>query len=86
MPEGDFVAEAHASMYYVSVDPSGKLGWESNRLTYVDTTAHVLEVLTGQASNAYKAFLRKLQISYIIAGEDRLDYRVLMEKLYRLFT
>ena len=85
VPEGDFVAEAHASMYYVSVDPSGKLGWESNRLTYVDTTAHVLEVLTGQASNAYKAFLRKLQISYIIAGEDRLDYRVLMEKLYRLF-
>ena len=85
VPEGDFVAEAHASMYYVSVDPSGKLGWENNQLTYVVTTAHVLEVLTGQASNAYKAFLRKLQISYIIAGEDRLDYRVLMEKLYRLF-
>lgn len=85
VPEGDFVADAHAGMYYVSVDPSGKLGWENNQLTYVDTTAHVLEVLTGQASNAYKAFLRKLQISYIIAGEDRLDYRVLMEKLYRLF-
>lgn len=85
VPEGDFLADTHAGMYYVSVDPSGKLGWESNRLTYVDTTAHVLEVLTGQASNAYKAFLRKLQISYIIAGEDRLDYRVLMEKLYRLF-
>ena len=47
VPEGDFVADTHAGMYYVSVDPSGKLGWESNRLTYVDTTAHVLEVLTG---------------------------------------
>ncbi len=85
VPKGDFVADAHAGMYYVSIDPSGKLGWESNQLTYVDTTAHVLEVLTGQASNAYKAFLRKLNISYIIAGEDRLDYKLLMEKLYQLF-
>lgn len=85
VPEGDFVAEAHAGMYYVSVDPSGKLGWESNQVTYVDTTAHVLEVLTGKASNAYKAFLRKLQISYIIAGEDQLDYELLVEKLFFSF-
>lgn len=85
VPEGDFVADAHAGMYYVSIDPSGKLGWESNQLTYVDTTAHVLEVLTGKASNAYKAFLRKRNISYIIAGEEQLDYRLLMEKLYQLF-
>lgn len=72
VPEGDFVAE-RAAMYYVSVDPSGRLGWESNTLTYVDTTAHIVEVLTGRAGNAYKAFLRKLGISYIIAGEDSLD-------------
>lgn len=85
VPEGDFVADAHAGMYYVSIDPSGKLGWESNQLTYVETTAHVLEVLTGKVSNAYKAFLRKLNISYIIAGEEQLDYGLLMEKLYQLF-
>ena len=84
VPEGDFVADAHAGMYYVSIDPSGKLGWESNQLTYVETTAHVLEVLTGKVSNAYKAFLRKLNISYIIAGEEQLDYGLLMEKLYQL--
>lgn len=85
VPEGDFIAEPNASMYYVSVDPSGKLGWESNTLTYIDTTAHVLEVLTGKASNAYKAFLRKLGISYIIAGEDSLDYAMAMEKVKTLF-
>ena len=78
VPEGDFVADAHAGMYYVSIDPSGKLGWESNQLTYVETTAHVLEVLTGKVSNAYKAFLRKLNISYIIAGEEQLDYGLQM--------
>lgn len=85
VPEGDFVAVKGADKYYVSVDPSGKLGWESSTLTYVDTTAHVLEVLTGKAGNAYKAFLRKLGISYIMAGEDELDYALSMEKVKTLF-
>ncbi len=85
VPEGDFVAKPHEPMYYVSVDPSGKLGWKSCDLTYIDTHAHVLEVLTEKVSNAYKAFLRKLGISYIIAGEDTLDYAVAMEKLKNLF-
>lgn len=84
VPAGDFVAQK-AEMYYVSVDPSGKLGWKGSTLTYVDTTAHVLEILTGRASNAYKAFLRKLGISYIIVGADSLDYAMAMEKLKNLF-
>lgn len=84
VPEGDFVAKK-TDMYYVSVDPSGKLGWKSADLTYVDTAAHVLEVLTEKAGNAYKAFLRKLGISYIIAGKDSLDYGIAMEKLKELF-
>lgn len=82
---GDFVAQPDAGMYYVSVDPSGKLGWKSCDMTYIDTHAHVLEVLTGKASNAYKAFLRKLGISYIIAGEDSLDYALALDKLKNLF-
>lgn len=84
VPEGDFVAE-QAGMYYVSVDPSGKLGWESSTLTYVDTTAHVIEVLTDRAGNSYKAFLRRLGISYIIAGKEALDYGLALKKLKALF-
>lgn len=83
-PEGDFVAKK-TDMYYVSVDPSGKLGWDSSTLTYVDTTAHIIEVLTGKASNAYKAFLQKLGISYIVAGENSLDYELALDKLKELF-
>ena len=83
VPEGDFISEVDANMYYVSVDPSGKLGWKKNTLTYVDTTAHVLEILTEKASNSYKAFLRRLGISYIIAGKDELDSEMAMRKLYK---
>ena len=85
VPEGEFIVKADVPMYYVSVDPSGKLGWESDVLHYIDTTAHVIEVLTEKAGNAYKAFLRKLNISYIIAGKESLDYELAMEKLYKFF-
>ena len=85
VPEGDFVGKSDATKYYVSVDPSGKLGWESNGLTYIDTAAHVVEVLTKKASNAYKAFLRNLNISYIVAGEDELDYALVLTKVKELF-
>lgn len=74
VPAGDFVAR-QAPMYYVSVDPKGKLGWQSDTLTYETTTAHVVEVLTEQASNDYKAFLRRLGISYLLAGKDTLGLR-----------
>ncbi|MPM00983.1 hypothetical protein SDC9_47220 [bioreactor metagenome] len=54
-------------------------------MTYEDTRAHVLEVLTEKAGNAYKAFLRRLGISYIIAGGDALDCALVMGKVKRLF-
>lgn len=85
VPHGDFVAKNDAPMYYVSIDPSGKLGWEKSEVTYIDTTAHIVEVLTEKASNEYKAFLRKLNISYIIAGEDSLNYELTMHKIKTLF-
>ena len=84
VPDGDYVSK-NAKMYYVSVDPSGTLGWKNTTLTYIDTTAHVIEVLTGRASNAYKDFLCRLGISYIIAGEDALNYGLALSKLKELF-
>lgn len=84
VPEGDYVAKK-AEMYYVSVDPSGKLGWKGSTLTYIDTNAHIIEVLTGKTTNAYKDFLRRMGISYIIAGENTLDYALALTKLKELF-
>lgn len=84
VPDGDYIAKK-TNMYYVSVDPSGKLGWKDATLHYGDTTTHVLEILTEKASNAYKAFLREMKISYIIAGVDALDYAVALKKLKELF-
>ncbi|MEK5232094.1 RibD family protein [Lysinibacillus sp. FSL K6-0232] len=85
VPAGDFIVDTDLDKYYVSIDPSGKLGWTSNILQYRDTKAHIIEVLTEKASNAYKALLRTHNISYIIAGKETLDYDIVMQKLKTLF-
>lgn len=86
VPKGDFIAVNNAPMYYVSIDASGKVGWQSNELNYEGRpTAHIIEVLTDKTSNAYKDFLRRLNISYIIVGNEILDCKQASEKLYELF-
>ncbi len=85
VPDGDFIANPDFGMYYVSIDPSGRLGWKQAMLHYGDTTAHVIEVLTHRASNAYKDFLRRLGISYIIVGDKQLDTAVALQKLKEKF-
>lgn len=86
VPDGDFVAEKDADLYYVSVDTLGEIGWESGTFCKEGRPdAHVIEVLTEQTSAAYRAYLRKHHVSYILAGTEMLDSRIAVEKLYRLF-
>ena len=86
VPEGDFIADADAPMYYISLDPSGILGWQKNYVDYGNINSHVIEVLTERASNAYKDFLRRMNISYFIAGENKLDNALVLHKLATLFN
>ncbi len=84
--DGDFVAENDAALYYVSVDTQGEIGWESGTFRKAGRPdAHVIEVLTGCTAPAYRAFLRKRGVSYILAGSEMLDCKLAAEKLYRLF-
>ncbi len=86
VPDGDFVVDDKADLYYVSVDVDGEIGWESGRFCNKGRTeAHVIEILTKATSASYKAYLRKHGVSYLIAGENKLDCKVAMEKLYKLF-
>lgn len=86
VPDGDFVADAQAPLYYVSVDVQGEIGWESGIFCKPGRPyAHVIELLTEQIPVAYRAYLRKRGVSYLIAGKDALDCTVAVEKLYGLF-
>lgn len=85
-PADDFVAQRNAALYYVSVDALGEIGWESGTFQKPGRPdAHVIEVLTQQAPAAYRAYLKKRGVSYIMAGRDSLDCELACEKLYKLF-
>lgn len=79
------MAETDAPMYYLTIDPRGELAFEENTFGYGNVSSHIVVVLTEQASNAYKDFLRKKKISYIIAGKGQIDYDVMLDKFYNLF-
>lgn len=85
-PRTDYVAISNAEMYIISVDPSGKLGWTQNFVEYMERPkAHIIEVLTEKASDAYISYLRQYDISYIFAGKDSLNCTLAAEKLKNLF-
>ena len=86
VPDGDFVADNHAPLYYVSVDTQGEIGWESGIFHKAGRPdAHVIEILTEQTPAAYRAYLRGCGVSYILAGSEMLDSKLASEKLYQLF-
>ena len=47
--------------------------------------AHVIEILTESTPMAYRAYLRERGVSYVLAGKDKLDCPLAMEKLSRCF-
>ena len=83
---GDYIFDTNYSMYYISVDPKGKIGWSKNTLRYSSHQPHIIELLTKEASDEYKAFLRRKHISYLIVGDNSIDFKLALEKLYQLFN
>ena len=86
IPHEDHVALAGQENYLVVADPSGRLGWKQNYVEYAGRPkAYVIELLTEQVSDAYLAFLQKMQISYLFVGKETLDFTLAVQKLKKLF-
>lgn len=82
----DYIAPSDVQQYIVSIDPQGTLAFGGK---YVEKKnrpkAHIIEVLTEQVSNEYLAYLRSLDISYIFAGAEQLNCKLVLEKLRTAF-
>lgn len=88
--KNDFVADELSGFYAVAFDPKGKLGWKTNKIVDPDgdpgyDKAQIIEVLTTQVDERYLAYLQKMKISYIFAGETEIDVNVALSKLKNLF-
>ena len=88
LPREDYVADREAALYAVSFDRRGRLGWKGPRIVDEDPgygDAHIVEVLCEDASDAYLAYLRRVGVSYLFAGEKELDLSLALSKLKELF-
>ncbi len=86
VPEGDYVAGTELGLYYVSLDTLGEIAWESGTYQRAGRPdSHVIEILTETTPLAYRAYLRRQGVSYILAGTDALDCKVAAQKLKSLF-
>lgn len=85
VPEGDFIAQPEAGMFYFAVDSSGKLAWDRATFSYFDVEAHVVALISGSVPDAYKAFLREHGVSYIVAGRERLDMAEAVRRIGETF-
>lgn len=87
IPHKDYVAKQYG-YYAVSVDPHGRLGWYGSEIKDEDDgydNAHIIEVLTDDINDGYLAFLQEKGISYIFCGKEKIDVKLMNEKLFSLF-
>lgn len=85
VPAGDFIADPDATMHYFAVDRSGKLAWDHASFSYFDVEAHIVELIPNSVSDAFKAHLRRVGVSYLIAGEEELDMAEAVRKIGEVF-
>ena len=72
--------------FIVSLDPKGELAFSGHVLEKKGRpAAHVIEAVTEQASPKYLSYLRRLGISYLTVGDERLDCTSLARKLRSRF-
>ena len=86
MPAGDFLAETDAEVFYFAVDRSGTLPWDRSSFTYFDVEAHIVELIPASASEAFKAHLRSVGVSYLLAGDEQLDMAEAVRRIGEVFS
>lgn len=80
----DYIPSNLSGFYAVAFDTNGKLGWKTNRIIDDDPGyggAQIIEVLSEDVDVRYLAYLRRLEIPYIFAGEYAIDVKTALQKL-----
>ncbi len=72
----DFIAQHEGDLYMFGVDTKGQLRWDRNtiKLSNVDTPLHLVIVVTKSTLREYLQYLQDKDISYLVAGEETIDF------------
>ncbi len=77
----DWRGDVQSETWDVVFDRRGTCAWEGNTFEYGGKVSRVVEVVTRRAPLAYLAFLRSMEIPYLVCGDDELDCEMALEKL-----
>lgn len=81
----DWIPSIKSETWYVSFDRKGRAGWERNYFEYSGKKSRAIEVVTKLASKRYLAFLRSMEIPYIVCGDDEINFHESLVKLKKYF-
>ncbi|WP_118180221.1 dihydrofolate reductase family protein [Paraburkholderia phosphatilytica] len=79
VPRTDRFTNRDASQYAISIDPHGKVAWQSDTAL----KSHVVEVLSEAVSDDYLAYLQSIGVSYLFGGKHELDLAAVVDTLQR---
>lgn len=77
----DWRGDVQADSWAVTFDRRGTCCWHGNEYSYGGNTARIAVATTERAPLAYLAFLRHMEIPYVVCGEDEMDLDLAVEKL-----
>ncbi|WP_264289208.1 dihydrofolate reductase family protein [Latilactobacillus graminis] len=81
----DWIPNIQSDTWAISFDRKGKCAWERNYFEYNGHKMHAVEIVTQQASKEYLAFLRSMNIPYIVSGKTEYDLLDVLIKLKKYF-
>ena len=81
----DWIPSIKSETWYVSFDRQGRAGWERNYFEYSGKKSRTIEVVTKLASKEYLAFLRSMEIPYIICGDNEINFYDSLVKIKKHF-
>lgn len=83
----DYIAPHDGKLVMFGVDTKGTLRWKTNTitLTNVNEPLHLVIIVTSATPHEYLAYLQSKNISYIVAGNDDIDFDILLPKIKALF-
>ena len=72
--------------YYITIDKNGKLPFPKGYGNFGGKQeCHIITILSEDVDLKYLAYLQKIGVSYIFAGEKNIDLKVALKKLKDLF-
>lgn len=77
------IAEHESNLYMFGIDTKGQLRWDSNsiKLSNVDTALHLVIVVTKSTPKEYLQYLQDKGISYLVAGNESIDFSTLFTSI-----